>query len=131
MGAWHPQPLGQPVCIEQAQAQQIRGGRALAPFEGDAPGSLGVGEGRVDGVAPGEVLHRKVIPGGALGDGQSLAPAPLGLGQELEQQGTGDLAHGSSARLGAGRSTGLSAASARRASGLMNSVSRWTVPPSR
>lgn len=47
----------------------------------------------MEGVAFGEVGDREVGVGGALADGEGVPAAPVRLGQELEQEGAGDLAH--------------------------------------
>ena len=129
-GSGDPQPGRQLVGVANADAPQVLRGGTPAPFQDDATGGLGILQQGVEGVAFAQVPQGEVGVGGTLADRHGVAPAPVHLGQELEQQGAGDLG-GAFAAHRSGRGTGLSAARAWRAAALICSVSMWTLPPSR
>ena len=88
------QPGGQQIRVLEADAAQVLGGGAATPLQGHAAGGLGVLQIGMEGVALVQVADGEVGVGRALADGERDPAAPVRLGQELEQEGAGDLAHG-------------------------------------
>ena len=90
----------------------------------------------MDGIAPGQVADREISRAERSVMGRVSLPPRSTWARSLSSRAratslSGGLTGVTEPELPSGRTTGLSPASARRASGLMYSASMWTLPPSR
>jgi hypothetical protein len=93
-GPGDAQPGRQQIRVLDTDASQVLGGGTAAPFQGHATGGLGIGQVGMEGVALLQIGDLEVGVGGTVANGHRIPATPVHLGQQLEQEGPGDLTHG-------------------------------------